>query len=100
MSEVIALLRREVRARIFFAALTQSSLGTGAAYIGLLLIAYARFHSPWAISLVFLADFVPAMFLAPLLGAATDRWSRRWCVVLADIIRAVAFVGIALVGSF
>src|SRR5947209_4961102 len=100
MSEAIALLRSERRARVFFAALAQSSLGTGAAYVGLLVIAYERLHSPWAISLVLLADFVPAMFLAPFFGAAADRWSRRWCAVSADIIRAGAFGGIALVDSF
>jgi MFS family permease len=100
MSEVIALLRAEPRGRLFFAVLAQSSLGTGAAYVGLLVIAYERFHSPWAISLILLADFVPAMFLAPLLGAATDRWSRRWCAVSADVVRALAFGGIVVVTGF
>ena len=100
MTEAIALLRNEGRARVFFAALAQSSLGTGAAYVGLLVVAYERFHSAWAISLILLADFVPAMFLAPFLGAASDRWSRRWCAVTADVIRAVAFGGIVLVGGF
>src|SRR4051795_11979095 len=100
MAEALALLRTERRARLFFAAVAQSSLGTGAAYVGLLVLAYHRFHSPWAISLVLLADFLPAMFLAPILGAAADRWSRRTCVVLADVVRALAFLGIALAGSF
>jgi MFS family permease len=100
MREALALIRAEPRARVFFAALAQSSLGTGAAYVGLLVIAYERFHSAWAISLILLADFAPAMFLAPFLGAATDRWSRRWCAVFADVIRAAAFGGIVLVGGF
>jgi MFS family permease len=95
-----ALLRHERKARLFFLALAQSSLGTGAAYVGLLLIAYERFRSPWAISLVLLADFLPSMLLGPLVGAAADRWSRRWCLVVADVIRALAFVGIAFVDSF
>ncbi len=93
------LLRREPQARLFMAAHLQSSLGTGAGYVALVLIAYERFRSPWAISLVLLADFLPAMLAGPLLGAAADRWSRRLCAVVADIARAVAFVGIALVGS-
>ncbi len=100
MREVIEMLRREPRARVFFAVLTQSSLGTGAGYIALLLIAQERFDSPWAVSLVLLADVVPAMLLGPVLGAAADRWSRRWCTVIADVMRAVAFGGVALVGSF
>src|SRR3954463_12179157 len=100
MTDALALLRTDRRARLFFAALAQSSLGTGAAYPALLVIAYSRFHSAWAISLVLLADFVPSMLFGPLLGALVDRWPRMWCAVAADVLRAAAFVGIALVGSF
>jgi MFS family permease len=100
VSDVLRLLRAEPRARWFFLALAQSALGNGAAYVALLLSAYDRFHSPWAISLVLLADLLPAMLLGPVFGAAADRWSRKWCVVGADAIRAAAFIGIALVDSF
>lgn len=100
MSQAIALLRAEPKARLFFAVLAQSSLGTGAAYVALLLIALDRFDSAWAISLTLLAELLPAMFLGPVLGAAADRWSRRRCAIAADLLRAVAFAGIALVGSF
>jgi MFS family permease len=96
----INLLRAQARARLFFLAVTQSSVGTGAGYVALLLLAYERFESPWAISLVLLADFLPVMLFGPLFGAAADRWSRRWCVVLADVARALAFVGIAVVDGF
>jgi MFS family permease len=89
----------EPRARLFFAAHAQSSLGTGAGYVALVVIAYERFESPWAISLVLLADFIPAMVLGPVFGAAADRWSRRWCAVVADVARAVAFIGIAFVDT-
>jgi MFS family permease len=98
--DVVRLLREERRARLFFVALTQSALGTGAAYVALLLVAYERFHSPWALSLVLLADLMPAMMLGPVFGAAADRWSRRSCVVLADVVRAAAFVGLWLVDDF
>lgn len=100
MKEVLALLRAEPRARWFFVTLTQSALGTGAAYPALLLIAYERFHSPWAISAVLVADLAPAMFLGPLFGALADRWSRRWCAVAGDVVRVGAFVGIALAQDF
>jgi MFS family permease len=100
VKEVLALLRAEPRARWFFATLTQSALGTGAAYPALLLIAYERFHSPWAISAVLVADLAPAMFLGPLFGALADRWSRRWCAVAGDVMRVGAFVGIALAQDF
>jgi MFS family permease len=100
VSDIVRLLRAEPPARLFFLALTQSALGTGAAYVALLLIAYERFRSPWAISLVLLADLLPAMLLGPVFGAAADRWSRKWCAVGADVIRAGAFIAIALVDDF
>lgn len=100
MRDIFRLLREEPRARLFFVALTQSALGTGAAYVALLLVAYERLRSPWALSLVLLADLMPAMLLGPVFGAAADRWSRRWCVVAADVLRAAAFVGIWLVDDF
>ena len=68
--------------------------------MALLLIAFERFQSPWAISLVLLADLLPAMLLGPVFGAAADRWSRKWCAVGADVIRAGAFIAIALVDDF
>lgn len=94
------MLREEPRSRLFFAALTQSSVGTGAGYIALLVIAFERLSSPWAIAVVLAAELLPAMVLGPVFGAAADRWSQRTCCVLADLVRAVAFVGIALVPSF
>ena len=100
MRRTLDLLRKEPRARVFFAALTQSALGTGAAYVALLLVAYERFHSPWAISIVLVADLVPAMLLGPLFGAVADRWSRRTCAIAADLIRMTAFAGLVLVDDF
>lgn len=100
MRTTIELLRGSSRARWFFAVLTQSSLGTGASYVALLIIAYDRFRSPWAISLILAADLLPAMLLGPLFGALADRFSRRWCLVGADLLRAAAFAGIAIVDGF
>lgn len=93
------MLRSERNARLFFIAHAQSSFGTGIGYVALVLIAYERHPGPWGITLVLLADFLPAIALGPLFGAAADRWSRRACAVVADVARAVAFLGIALVGS-
>jgi MFS family permease len=100
MREIRDLLRQERRARVFFAAHAQSSLGTGAGYVALLVLAYERLESPWAISLVLLADFLPSMFLGPIFGAAADRWSRRWCAATADVARALAFISLAFFDGF
>jgi MFS family permease len=100
MRQAIDLLKHERRARTFFLALAQSSIGTGAAYVALLLVAYQRFRSPWAIGLILLADVLPAMLLGPVFGAVADRWSRRASAIVADVLRVVAFAGIALVDGF
>jgi MFS family permease len=55
----------------------QSELGTGAAYVALLLVAYERLHSGWAIALVLLADFLSGIVLAAPFGALADRLPRR-----------------------
>jgi MFS family permease len=100
MRWIVSLIRTEKQAPRFFGAYAQSALGTGAGYVAIVLIAYQRFHSPLAISLVLLADIVPPMLLGTVFGAAVDRWSRRWSAIVADITRALAFVGIALVHNF
>jgi MFS family permease len=99
MAHTLELLRAEPRARRFFAAYAQSSLGNGAGYVALVVLAYDRWHSPWAITLVLMADFIPAMIFGPVFGALADRWSRRWIAVLSDVMRAVAFIAVGLVGG-
>jgi MFS family permease len=78
----------------------QSALGDAAAYVALLLIAYQRLRSPWALSAVLLADCLPQIVIAPLAGVLADRVSRRACLIGADVVRAGALVGLALIPSF
>ena len=86
--------------RRFFAAFAQSQVGTGAAYVALLLVAYQRLHASWAISLVLLGEFLPGIVLAPVFGALADRMSRRRLAVSADLLRAGCFIALAIVPSF
>jgi MFS family permease len=86
--------------RRFFIADFQSELGNGAAYVALLLVAYSRLHSGWAISLVLLADFLPGIVLAAPFGALVDRLPRRPLMIGADLLRAGAFLGLAVTPSF
>ena len=94
------LITAEPRARRLLAAHVQSSLGTGAAYVALLVVAYERFESPFAVSAILLSEILPAILLGAVFGAAADRWSRRTLLVAADLVRAIAFLGLFLVGSF
>lgn len=97
---MLAFLRTPGPVRRFLLASLQSSMGNAIGYVALLLLAYEQFRSPWAVSLVLLADFLPAIGLGPLFGALADRWSRRRLVVGADLLRAGAFVGLAFADSF
>jgi MFS family permease len=96
---MLRILQGEQRARAFLLTYAQSALGNGMAIVALLVIAYDREPSPWAITLVLLAYDLPPGFLGPLAGALVDRVSRRYCVIAADIIRTAAFAGIAVVGG-
>jgi MFS family permease len=74
----------------------QSCLGTGAGYVALLLLVVRHLpHSPWAVTAVLLADFLPAIVLGTLFGALADRYSRRWLIVAANVLQAGAFAGLA-----
>src|SRR5947208_149673 len=99
MSPIADLLRSSPYVRRFFLAYLQSALGNGMGYVALVLVALDRFHSPWAVAAILIADLVPLMALGPLLGGAADRLPRRACAVAADLVRAVAFIGIAVTGS-
>ena len=96
---VLAVLRSRPSFRRLFLANAQSQLGSGAAYVALLLLAYHRLHSGWGVALVLLCDFLPGIALSAPFGALADRCDRRRLAVAADVIRAGAFVGIALVPS-
>lgn len=98
-SQLLALLKSP-GIRRFFAAHLQSELGTGAAYVALMLVAYNRLHSGWAIALVLLADFLPGIVLGAPLGALADRLPRRRLMISADLLRAGAFVGLAAIPSY
>src|SRR5256714_7364167 len=97
---MFGLLLKSRSLRRFFASFFQSQVGNGAAYVALLLLAYHRLHSGWAISLVLLGEFVPGIALSPFFGSLADRVSRRRLTICADLLRAACFVALALVDSF
>src|SRR5579862_144936 len=97
---MFGLLRENRFLRRFFVSFFQSQVGTSAANVALLLLAYHELHSGWAISLVLLGEFLPGIVLSPLFGSLADRLSRRRLTIAADIIRAAAFTALALVDSF
>lgn len=97
---MLGLLRENRFLRRFFISFFQSQVGTSAAYVALLLIAYHELHSGWAIALVLLGEFLPGILLAPVFGSLADRISRRRLTISADLVRAASFVALAFVHSF
>lgn len=97
MRAALALLRESSRARRFFAAYAQSTVGSGVTLVALPLLALQRYDSATAVAAVLLAELVPVMLLGATLGAAADRWPPRTCAIVADVLRASALAAIVLV---
>jgi MFS family permease len=93
---VTAILRSNPPLRRLLAAWLQSCLGTGAGYVALLLLTTRYLHTPWAITGVLLGEFVPAIAFGSWFGALADRHSKRPLIVLACLLQAAAFAGLAL----
>jgi MFS family permease len=58
---------------------------------------YERTHSPAAIGLVGLVQFLPVFFLALPAGHAADRFSRKRLLLLAQTLMTLASIGLAVV---
>lgn len=97
---MVGLLRENRFLRRFFISFFQSQVGTSAAYVALLLIAYRELHSGWAIALVLLGEFLPGIVLSPVFGSLADRISRRRLTISADLLRAASFVALVFVHTF
>lgn len=100
VGRVLSLLRTRGPVQRFLLVATQSSLGDAIGYVALLLMAYEQFRSPWAVTLVLMAEFVPTILLGNTFGAIADRYSRRVLVVGSELVRGAAFAGLAFSGSF
>jgi MFS family permease len=49
------------------------------------------------VGLVLVARFLPTFFIGPLSGVIADRFSRRWIMIISDLLRAVVVLGFLLV---
>src|SRR3954470_8518474 len=58
---------------------------------------YQRTHSPAALGLVGLIQFLPVLILAIPAGHLADRMSRKWLFVFAQGLMALASTGLTLV---
>lgn len=77
---------------IVVAGQTVSLLGTFSTNLVAPLLALALTHSPTQAGLVSASALVPYLVLALPAGAYVDRWNRRTVMLLADLVRGVAFL--------
>src|SRR3954469_8951811 len=76
--------------RLVWAGMTISALGDGIYTVALAWQVYDISKTPTALSLVGVAWFLPQIGAVLLAGVIADRVDRRWLMIAADILRAVA----------
>jgi len=74
---------------LMWASQIQSDLGTWLMVIAVPIYVFSLTDSPISTSLAFIAEALPALFLAPFAGVLVDRWDRRLVMVGSDAVRAV-----------
>ncbi|MBW8742274.1 MAG: MFS transporter [Gaiellaceae bacterium] len=85
--------------RLLFLATIGSTLGTLLATIALVVDVKDRTDSGAWVSVLFIAQFLPAVAVGLLCGPLLDRLSRRGTMIAADLVRALVFVALAFVDS-
>jgi hypothetical protein len=92
---LLASLRNNPKLTRLLGAWGLSCIGAGAGYVALLLLTYRHLHTSWAISVVLLAQFVPAIAFGAWFGSLADRVSKRVLVVTGGVLQAGAYGALA-----
>lgn len=95
-SNAIVLLSKNGRFWIFWGGQTLSKIGDHLHHIAIMWFVLDRTGSGPAIGGILLASSVPLVLLAPGAGEITDRFNRKWILVFADLVRALAACGIGV----
>jgi len=85
------LLRRARDFRLLFLAALGSALGSRLAVTALLVDVWDRTDSGKWVGALLVADFLPTILIAVLLGPLVDRFSRRRLMIASDLVRFAAF---------
>jgi len=87
---------RHANFRLLWTGSVTSAAGASIGSIVIIWLVYNATHSPVAISLLGIAQFLPTLLFGLLAGALIDRWDRRRLMVACDLARAVCFGALAL----
>jgi MFS family permease len=85
--------------RLLFLATMGSSLGTLLATVALVVDVKDRTNSGSWVSALMVAEFLPAVAVALFLGPLLDRLSRRWLMIVSDLVRAGVFCTLPFANS-
>jgi MFS family permease len=95
----LGLLRRSPAFGVLFIATAGSGFGTYLAAIALTVHIYDQTGSGLWVAGLLIADFLPIVAIGLLLGPLVDRLSRRWLMIVSDLVRFGAFAGLLFVDS-
>ena len=87
---------RHINFRLLWVGSVTSAAGAAIGSIVIVWLVYNETHSPIAISLLGIVQFLPTLLFGLLAGALIDRWDRRRLMVTCDVARAVCFGAVAL----
>ena len=85
--------------RLLWSGMTVSLLGDGVYVVAVAWQAYQISNSPYALAVTGVAWTLPAVLVLPISGALSDRVGRRPLMIVADLLRAAAVGGIALLAA-
>jgi MFS family permease len=85
--------------RLLWAGMSISLLGDGLYLVAVAWQAYRISNSPYALAVTGVAWTLPSVLVLPFSGALSDRVGRRPLMILADLLRAAAVAGIALLAA-
>ena len=85
--------------RLLFFATLGSGVGTWMATIALTVDIERRTESPWWVSALFIATFLPSVIVGLVAGQLVDVLSRKRLVVNADLVRLAVFCALPFVGT-
>jgi MFS family permease len=95
----LGLLRRSPAFGLLFLATAGSAVGTYLAAIALTVHIYDQTESGTWVAALLIADFLPIVVIGLLMGPLVDRLSRRWLMVVSDVMRFGVFTALPFVDS-
>ena len=99
LQEYIKLLRQNDNYRNLWIGYVISQLGDWFNLIASAALVATLTSTGTALSYLFLARFLPMFLFSPFAGVLSDRFDRRWVMILSDVLRAVTVLCFLLVRS-